>query len=81
MFTTVDGLGLTPTPTDAPRSALGWLARLPRGAASAFASLSAAALAALPKPAGAVEPRTKTAFPGEFCHLVKKACPRLTGVG
>lgn len=81
MFTTVDGLGLAPQLTSTRRSLPAWLASLPRGAVSPFASLTAAALAALPKPTGAVEPRTKTAFPGEYCHLVKKACPRLTGVG
>lgn len=81
MFTTVDGLGLAPQSISTRRSLPAWLTSLPRGAASPFASLTAAALAALPKPTGAIEPRTKTAFPGDYCHLVKKACPRLTGVG
>ena len=80
-FTTVPGLGLA-DPAPAPWPAR-LLASLPRGGggASAFASLTAAAVGALPRAAAGVEPRTKTAFPAEVCHLVKKACPRLTGVG
>jgi hypothetical protein len=79
-FTTVAGLGLATPDAPAPWARL--LASLPRGGGGgAFASLTAAAVGALPRAAGATEPRTKTAFPSEVCHLVKRACPRLTGVG
>jgi hypothetical protein len=73
-FGTRDGLALPARPP-------WWLSAGPP--ASSFASLTAggAAAAAVAPARPQTEPRTKTPFPGEFCHLAKKACPRLTGVG
>ena len=34
-----------------------------------------------PLPRGKKESRTGTDFPSELCHVQKKACPVLTGVG
>lgn len=34
-----------------------------------------------PLPRGKKESRTGTDFPADYCHIVKKACPVLTGVG
>lgn len=52
------------------------------GAAAGGGGLSAAAFSfAPPLPRGKKESRTGTSFPADFCHVMKKACPVLTGVG
>lgn len=47
---------------------------------SKFASLSFASLSGA-SVEGSVEPKTGSVFPARFCHLVKRNCPVLTGVG
>ena len=54
------------------------------GAAAGGGGHSASAPAfsfAPPLPRGKKESRTGTDFPSELCHVQKKACPVLTGVG
>ena len=52
-----------------------------------FASIGGGGLAAPafsfapPLPRGKKETRTSTDFPSELCHVQKKSCPVLTGVG
>jgi hypothetical protein len=55
---------------------------------SLFASLTAGgtgtSAAASPRAASSnntIEKRTGSAFPGAYCHLVKRDCPELAGVG
>eukprot|EP00884_Botryococcus_braunii_P013327 jgi/Botrbrau1/21996/Bobra.0024s0012.1 len=47
----------------------------PKFASLSFASLTGASLD------GKAEPKTGTSFPARFCHLVKRNCPVLAGVG
>lgn len=53
------------------------------GAAAGGGGLSAAPAFSFapPLPRGKKESRTGTEFPSEICHVQKKACPVLAGVG
>lgn len=95
MFATKQGFGLryvSEEKEEQQRAVTPWWKQQHRSVIG-FASVGAAAAAAPsspslssfsfepPLPRGKKESRTGTEFPSELCHVQRKACPVLTGVG